>query len=104
MFAWQNGAFYTFNGRKNIKGAMYREDFTPLLENCECYTCKNYTKAYMHHLFKSNEILALTLMSLHNEHFIIQLVDDIRGSIEDGSFLKLKKAWLKKYYPQKFNY
>ncbi len=100
----RNGAFYTFNGRKNIKGAMYREDFTPLLENCECYTCKNYTKAYMHHLFKSNEILALILMSLHNEHFIIKLVDDIRGSIEDGSFLKLKKAWLKKYYPKKFNY
>ncbi len=94
----RNGAFYTFNGRKNIKGAMYREDFTPLLENCECYTCKNYTKAYMHHLFKSNEILALTLMSLHNEHFIIKLVDDIRGSIEDGSFKKLKKSWLKEYY------
>ena len=94
----RNGAFYTFNGRKNIKGAMYREDFTPLLENCDCYTCKNYTKAYMHHLFKSNEILALTLMSLHNEHFIIKLVDDIRGSIEDGSFKKLKKSWLKEYY------
>ena len=94
----RNGAFYTFNGRKNIKGAMYREDFTPLLENCDCYTCENYTKAYMHHLFKSNEILALTLMSLHNEHFIIKLVDDIRGSIEDGSFKKLKKSWLKEYY------
>jgi len=94
----RNGAFYTFNGRKNIKGAMYREDFTPLLENCDCYTCKNYTKAYMHHLFKSNEILALILMSLHNEHFIIKLVDDIRGSIEDGSFKKLKKSWLKEYY------
>jgi len=94
----RNGAFYTFNGRKNIKGAMYREDFTPLLESCDCYTCENYTKAYMHHLFKSNEILALTLMSLHNEHFIIKLVDDIRGSIEDGSFKKLKKSWLKEYY------
>ena len=94
----RNGAFYTFNGRKNIKGAMYREDFTPLFENCDCYTCENYTKAYMHHLFKSNEILALTLMSLHNEHFIIKLVDDIRGSIEDGSFKKLKKSWLKEYY------
>jgi len=94
----RNGAFYTYQGRMNIKGAKYRQDFTPLLKDCTCYSCANYTRAYIHHLFKSNEILALTLMSLHNEHFIIKLVDDIRASIEDGSFKKLKKAWLKQYY------
>ncbi|NDC21848.1 tRNA guanosine(34) transglycosylase Tgt [bacterium] len=68
----RNGAFYTFKGRMNIKGAKYRQDFTPLLKDCTCYSCANYTRAYIHHLFKSNEILALTLMSLHNEHFIIK--------------------------------
>jgi len=94
----RNGAFYTFKGRMNIKGAKYRQDFAPLLESCDCYTCNNYSRAYIHHLFKSNEILALTLMSLHNEHFIVKLVDDIRASIEDGSFKKFKKAWLKEYY------
>ncbi len=94
----RNGAFYTYEGRKNIAGARYYEDFTALLEDCTCYTCKNYTRAYMHHLFKSKEILGLTLMSLHNEHFIINLVDDIRESINDGSFIKLKEAWLAKYY------
>lgn len=94
----RNGAFYTYRGRMNIKGAKYRQDFTPLLDDCSCYTCANYTRAYIHHLFKSNEILALTLMSLHNEHFIVKLVDDIRASIEDGTFKKFKKAWLKEYY------
>lgn len=94
----RNGAFYTFNGRKNIENSSYHEDFSPLLEGCACYTCTNYTKAYLHHLRKGKEILGLTLMSLHNEYFIIKLVDDIRKSIDDDSFLKLKKTWLKEYY------
>lgn len=94
----RNGAFYTYEGRKNIKAARYKEDFTPLLADCACYTCQHYTRAYIHHLFKAKEILGLTLMSLHNEHFIIKLVDDIRASIEDGSFLTLKEEWLARYY------
>lgn len=94
----RNGAFYTYEGRKNIKGARYKEDFTPLLEGCACYTCQHYTRAYIHHLFKSKEILGLTLMSLHNEQFIIKLVDDIRASITDGSFFELKTTWLARYY------
>lgn len=94
----RNGAFYTYEGRYNIEKAEYREDFSPLLQDCKCYTCQNYTKAYLHHLRKGKEILGLTLMSLHNEHFIIKLVDDIRASIEDGSFHELKTNWLTRYY------
>jgi len=94
----RNGAFYTFDGRKNIKASKYREDFSPLLENCECYSCTHYTKAYIYHLFKAKETLAGTLMSIHNEHFIIKLVDDIRKSITDGSFYELKDTWLQRYY------
>lgn len=94
----RNGAFYTYEGRKNIGKAAYAKDFSPLLEDCECYTCANYTRAYLSHLYKSKEILGMTLLSLHNEHFIIKLVDDIRASIEDGSFSKLKKSWLRSYY------
>lgn len=94
----RNGAAYTYFGRVNIKGAKYREDFGPVLPGCNCYTCQNYTAAYINHLLHAHETLAGTLLSIHNEHFIIKLVDDIRSSIEDGSFYKLKEKWLKNYY------
>ncbi|MDL2363112.1 MAG: tRNA guanosine(34) transglycosylase Tgt [Patescibacteria group bacterium] len=97
----RNGAFYTYEGRKNIKGSRYYDDFQPLLDDCNCYTCKNYTRAYIHHLFKAKEILGLTLMSIHNENFIIKLVDDIRTSIEAGSFNELRNNWLHQYYSDK---
>lgn len=94
----RNGAFYTYEGRMNIQGAKYKEDFNPLIKDCKCYTCKHYTRAYIRHLINAKEILGMTLLSLHNEHFIIKLVDDIRDSIEDGSFHALKKSLLKHYY------
>lgn len=94
----RNGSFYTYEGRKNIAGAKYTKDFSPLLKDCNCYTCSNYSRAYLRHLHKAGEILGMTLLSLHNEHFIIKLVDDIRASIEDGSFMRLKKSWLARYY------
>lgn len=94
----RNGGAYTYDGRVNIRGSKYRTDFTPLLEGCECYTCTNYTKAYINHLVRARERLAATLMSIHNEHFIIKLVSDIRESIIDGSFHTFKDAWLKRYY------
>lgn len=94
----RNGAFYTYEGRVNIQGAKYKEDFTPLIKDCKCYACKHYTRAYIRHLINAKEILGMTLLSLHNEYFIIRLVDDIRHSIEDGSFHDLKKSWLSRYY------
>ncbi|MBI5357676.1 tRNA guanosine(34) transglycosylase Tgt [Candidatus Saccharibacteria bacterium] len=94
----RNGSVYTYGGRVNITAKKFERDFTPIIEGCECYTCQNHSRAYLRHLFKSKEILAATLASIHNEYFIIKLVDDIRASIEDGSFKKLKKAWLKNYY------
>ena len=94
----RNGAFYTYSGRFNIRGAKYREDFTPLVSGCTCYTCQNYTRAYLQHLDRSKELLFNTLMSIHNEHFIIKLVDDIRHSIEDGSFYVFRDSWLRNYY------
>lgn len=94
----RNGSFYTYEGRKNIGNARYYDDFSPLLKDCRCYTCQNYSRAYIRHLKKAGEILALTLMSIHNEHLIVKLVDDIRLSIEDDSFYDLQEAWLKRYY------
>lgn len=94
----RNGAFYTYDGRKNLKSAKYKTDFTPLLEECDCYTCQHYTKAYIQHLFRAKESLAGTLMSIHNERFIIRLVDEMRDSIKDGSFYEFKEGFLKRYY------
>lgn len=97
----RNGAFYTYSGRKNIAGAKYREDLEPLIKGCDCYTCQNYTRAYIRHLNIAKEILGAILLSIHNEYFIIKLVDDIRASIENGEFEKLRANWLKNYYSTK---
>lgn len=94
----RNGALYTRDGRKNITNAKYREDFTPFDGECDCYTCLNYTSAYLNHLFKSDELLSNTLATIHNERFIVRLVDDIRASISDGTFYAFKDEFLSRYY------
>jgi len=94
----RNGSFYTYAGRRNIANSKYKTDFSPLIDGCGCYTCANYTKAYLHHLAKAKEMLGATLLSLHNERFIVKLVDDIRASIADGSFHDFQASWIKRYY------
>jgi queuine tRNA-ribosyltransferase len=94
----RNAAVYTRGGRFNVTTAASRRNFTPLDEDCDCYTCANYTRAYLHHLFKAKEMLASTLCTIHNERFIVRLVDDIRASIDDGSFDDFKMSFLARYY------
>jgi queuine tRNA-ribosyltransferase len=94
----RNGALYTRYGRKNITNAKYKEDFTPFDSECDCYTCQNFTSAYLNHLFKGDELLSNTLATIHNERFIIRLVDDIRSSIADGTFYTFKEEFLGRYY------
>ncbi len=94
----RNGSLYTLDGRINIKNAKYTHDFTPPMEDCDCECCKNYTRAYLHHLFKTDEITAKVLASIHNEHFIVHTVDQIRASLLDGSFQEYKTAFLSRYY------
>ncbi len=94
----RNGSFYTYKGRLNITVAANRQDFGPLMEGCQCYVCARYSRAYLHHLTKAREMLGATLLSLHNIYFIIKLVDDIRVSIEDGSFKELRADWARRYY------
>ena len=94
----RNAAIYSATGRYNITGARYRRDFGPLDPDCDCYTCANYTRAYIHHLFKAKEILSATLCTIHNERFIIALVDRIRAAIADGSFDELRAEVLGRYY------
>ncbi len=94
----RHGRIYTADGQVQIKNARFREDFTPLDSECSCYTCQNYTRAYIHHLQRSKEILGQTLASIHNLHFIVKLVDDIRQSIYDECFEEFKDEFLKRYY------
>jgi queuine tRNA-ribosyltransferase len=94
----RNAAIYSGTGRYNITGARYKRDFTPLDAECDCYTCGHYTRAYLHHLFKAKEMLASTLATIHNERFIIRLVDQIRASIGDGRFADLREHVLGRYY------
>ena len=94
----RNGSLYTKDGRINIKNAKYTHDFTPLELDCECECCKNYNKAYLHHLFKTDEITAKVLASIHNEYFIVHTVDRIRESLLDGTFKAYKDAFLSRYY------
>ena len=94
----RNAAVYSATGRFNITGARFKRDFTPIDDECDCYTCANYTRAYIHHLFKAKEMLSSTLCTIHNERFIISLVDRIRQSILDGRFDELQTEVLGRYY------
>jgi queuine tRNA-ribosyltransferase len=93
----RNAAVYSTTGRYNITGARYRRDFTPIDDECDCYTCAHYTRAYLHHLFKAKEILSATLCTIHNERFIIRLVDQIRMAIRTGEFDELRAHVLGRY-------
>ena len=94
----RNGALFTMNGRINIKNSRFQRDFTSIDSECDCYACKNYTRAYINHLFRADEILGLTLASIHNERFVVRTVDLIRESIENGNFFEYKKVFLERYY------
>jgi queuine tRNA-ribosyltransferase len=93
----RNGSFYTKNGKINILNKEYRTDLNPLEKNCPCYTCKNYTRAYLAHLFRGKEMLGGTLATIHNLYFIINLVKEIRHSIVDDNFNEFKNEFLMKW-------
>lgn len=93
----RHGMAMTSKGRVNIKNAAYERNFSPLDEECDCYTCRNYSKAYLRHLFKANEILSSMLMTTHNLRFLIKTMEGIRRSIEDGSFTEYKREFYEKY-------
>lgn len=97
----RNGAIYSPDGRYNITNARFAKDFRPLVEGCGCYTCTNYTRAYVRHLFKAKEILSATLATIHNEWFTVRLVDAIRASIEGDYFDDFKESALCRFYGEK---
>ena len=93
----RNGALYTADGRINITNSKYRSDMSPISDEQSFYT-HGYTKSYLHHLFKSDEMFASTLASIHNLSFIVKLVDDMRISIEEDKFLYFKETFCNRYY------
>jgi len=86
----RNANVFTWNGNLSMRNAKYKDDFKPLDEKCSCYTCRNYTRAYLRHLFIAEEIVALELASIHNLYFYLQLVTQARKNIIDGDFLDWK--------------
>ncbi len=93
----RNGAAMTSTGRISIKNARFERDFTPLDHECDCYTCTHYSRAYLRHLFKSNEILSSMLLSHHNLHFLVHTMQNIRKALEEGRFTEYKKEFYSRY-------
>ena len=93
----RNGTAMTSHGKVVVRNATYEKDFTPLDEECDCYTCKNYTKAYIRHLIKAEEILAVRLLSIHNLRFLTKLMERVKIEIENDNLLNFKNEFYKKY-------
>ena len=93
----RHGMAMTSHGRIGLDKGRYKEDFSPIDPECDCYACRNYTRAYVHHLVKENEILASMLLSEHNLHFLVRLAEKIRKAIDEDRFLEFKKEFLEKY-------
>ena len=94
----RNGTAMTSQGKVVVRNASYAEDFTSLDPECDCYTCRNYTKAYLRHLIKCNEILGARLLTIHNLHFLLKLMENVREAIREGRLLDYKKDFFEKYY------
>jgi queuine tRNA-ribosyltransferase len=93
----RNAALYSRDGRFNVTSSANRRSFEPIDSECTCYTCRNYTRAYLHHAFKAKEMIASTLATIHNEHFIVSLVDRIRATIESGDYVEFREEFLGRY-------
>ena len=93
----RHGNAFTRNGKINLRNAKFREDFTPVEEECDCYTCKNFTKAYIRHLITTDELLGGRLLSIHNTRFLIKLTEDIRIAIKENKLLEFRDDFLNKY-------
>ena len=93
----RNGTLFTKNGKINISNAKFVKDFNKIDEGCECYSCRNYTKAYLSHLFRAKEMLGGTLATIHNVYFINKLVCDMRKAILEDKFFEFKKEFLENY-------
>jgi queuine tRNA-ribosyltransferase len=93
----RNGALFTWQGRRNISNAAFVRMEQPIVPDCDCYTCRNFSAAYLHHLFNASEMLAYRLATIHNLSFITDFMNKIRGAIEAGTFVSFKDSFLASY-------
>ena len=93
----RNGMAMVHTGRMNMKNKKYEKDFSPIEEECQCYTCKNFTRAYIRHLYKAEELLAFRLVTIHNLFFLLQFMRDMRASIINGSFTAFRENFWAEY-------
>jgi len=93
----RHGHAFTKFGKINLKNAKYKEDFTNVDATCDCYACKNYTRAYIRHLMKSGEILGARLMTIHNLRFLVHLMENVREAIREDRLLEFREEFYKKY-------
>jgi queuine tRNA-ribosyltransferase len=93
----RSATLFTNRGRIRLTSRKYRRDFYPIEPNCNCYTCNNFTRAYLHHLFISNEVLSAILASIHNVHFYLNMMAEIRNAIEEDRFAEYKRNFLESY-------
>ena len=93
----RHGAFWTRQGRKSIKQSQYLKDLSPLEEGCDCYACRHFSKAYIRHLFKANEMLAYRLISIHNIHFLNNLMEELRQAIREDRYPAFREEFFANY-------
>ena len=93
----RHGNAFTRNGKINIKNQKFKEDFTPIEEGCDCYTCKNFTRAYVRHLIAANETNGGRLLSIHNIRFLIKLTEELREAIDNDTILEYRENFINKY-------
>ncbi len=93
----RNAALFTRQGRLNIRNAQFARDARPIEAGCSCYTCQHFSRAYLRHLFKAGELLAYRLATIHNVHFLLALMRDIRAALAQGRFVAFKEAFLAHY-------
>jgi queuine tRNA-ribosyltransferase len=93
----RNGSLFTAEGRLNIRNARWKEEALPVDPTCSCYTCRHFSAAYLHHLFRAEELLAYTLATIHNLTFMHKFMDRVRKSLEQGVFTEFKEDFLAGY-------
>ena len=93
----RTGTVFTHEGKMNVKNRRYAEDFSPIDPECDCYACRNFTRAYVRHLYRAGEILAVRLLSWHNIHFLVRLVAGARQAIVEGRFGAYRREFMTRY-------
>ena len=95
----RNGTAYTRKGAIGLKGATYKMDFGPIEEGCDCFACRHFTRAYLRHLLRVNEILGLRMLSVHNSHMYVKLMADVRAAIAAGTFSEFRREFIAGFVP-----